>query len=54
MTWEQYVAILEALANAGVVEQGYYRASLLRKGTHLRLPWVRKPTDPPPFGEPTC
>lgn len=43
MTWDQYRAILTALADAGVIEQGYLRASLLRKGTHLRLPWVRKP-----------
>ena len=48
MTWEQYEAILTALADAGVMEQGYYRASKLRKGTHLRLPWVRKPEPPPP------
>ena len=47
MTWDHYVAILDALAAAGVVEQGYYRASLLRKGTHLRLPWVRKPEADP-------
>ena len=46
MTWEQYLAILTALADAGVVEQGYLNASTLRKGTHLRLPWVRKPADP--------
>ena len=31
-----------------VVTSPPYRASKLRKGTHLRLPWVRKPEPPPP------
>jgi hypothetical protein len=42
MTWEQYLNILVALTAAGVVEQGYLRASILRRATHLRLPWVHK------------
>jgi hypothetical protein len=43
MSWEHYDAILQALVAAGVVEQGYYDASVSRGATHLRLPWVRKP-----------
>ena len=46
MTWEQYDGILTALVAAGVVESGYQKASQMRGGTHLRLPWVRKPAAP--------
>jgi hypothetical protein len=42
MTWWQYRMLLRALVKAGVVEKGFYRASVARKATHLRLPWVRK------------
>lgn len=34
--------ILEALVEAGVVEDGYYRASKDRGFTCVRLPWVKK------------
>lgn len=43
MTWEQYLALLWAFVEAGLVEQGYYEASKARGGTHVRLPWVKKP-----------
>lgn len=49
MDWEQYIAILEALAAAGVVERGYVMASEFRKGTHVRLPWVKKAPEEVPF-----
>lgn len=42
MTWRQYKRLLKALVMAGIVERGYYKASLARGGTHLRLPWVSK------------
>lgn len=40
--WSQYEPLLAALANAGVMEEGYYRAAVRREATHLRLPWVAK------------
>jgi len=42
MTWEQYAAVLQAMGNAGLLEDGYVSASLARKFTAVRLPWVRK------------
>lgn len=32
------------LAAAGVLEDGYVRASIARKHTAVRLPWIRKGT----------
>ncbi len=43
MPWPTYVALLEALAAAGIVEPGYLAAALRRGHTAVRLPWVRKP-----------
>lgn len=40
--WDEYEALLEAFAWAGLVEPGYVGASKRREATHLRLPWVRK------------
>jgi hypothetical protein len=37
-----YDSLLNALANAGVVEQGYARASIERGFSCVRLPWVKK------------
>lgn len=42
MSWFRYRVMLRAMVFAGVVEPGYYRASVARRGTHLRLPWVEK------------
>jgi hypothetical protein len=42
MHWERYRKLLEALAEAGVVETGYVAASISRGYTAVRLPWVRK------------
>jgi hypothetical protein len=42
MTWWNYRRLLRALVKAGIVERGFYKASLSRKATHLRLPWIRK------------
>ena len=36
MTWERYVVLLQALAQAGVIEQNYYNASLTRGQTFVR------------------
>jgi hypothetical protein len=42
MSWWRYRALLKQLSSAGIIEKGYYEASLRRKATHLRPPWVRK------------
>ena len=42
MPWWKYRRLLRALMEAGIIERGYYSASLRREGTFLRLPWVKK------------
>lgn len=42
MTWEVYEELLAALAKAGVIQQGYARVSIARKGTFVRKPGVAK------------
>jgi hypothetical protein len=42
MPWWRYRKLLRALKNAGIIEPGYYRASIMRGHTALRLPWVKK------------
>lgn len=39
----QWRELIQALAVAGVIEEGYAEASLERGHTDLRLPWVKKP-----------
>lgn len=46
MSWLEYQDVLEALANAGILEAGYVGASKARGFTAVRLPWVRKTQDP--------
>jgi hypothetical protein len=43
MDWPTYLALLEALTAAGIVEPGYLAAAERRGHTAVRLPWVRKP-----------
>lgn len=38
----RYMALLHALADAGVIEEGYAQVSIARGHSDLRLPWVRK------------
>jgi hypothetical protein len=45
MEWKRYERLLAALAEAGIIEQGYYEASVRRKMTCVRLPHVRKPVE---------
>lgn len=40
---ETYLYLLNALAQAGVIEQGYSNASHERGSSMVRLPWVKKP-----------
>lgn len=45
VSWRKYKRLLKALAAAGVVEPGYVKASLRRKHTAVRVPWLAKPVD---------
>ncbi len=38
MPWEKYVTLLRALAEAGIIEEGYANASIAKGCTALRLP----------------
>lgn len=42
MTWKNYVRMLNVLAEVGVIEPGYARASIERGYSSTRLPWVKK------------
>lgn len=42
MTWDQYTRIIAAMTDAGIVQPGYYAASVARGFTAVRLPWIRK------------
>lgn len=42
LTWFQYVNLLRALEEAGIVEPGYVAVSIERGSTRVRLPWVKK------------
>lgn len=39
---DTYFQLLDALADAGVIQRGYAEASKRRGGTALRLPWIKK------------
>lgn len=41
--WRKYKKMLKAMAKAGVIEEGYYKASIKRKATYLRKKGVMKP-----------
>ena len=42
--WEEYERLLRALAQAGIVEYGYARASIKRKQSFVAIrPWKKKP-----------
>lgn len=40
--WRDYAELLQLLAKMGVIESGFASASITRKATFLRLPWVKK------------
>ncbi|MFC3504435.1 hypothetical protein ACFOOK_26185 [Micromonospora krabiensis] len=42
MTWDKYKKLLDVLADVGIVEPGYVRASKQRGFSAARLPWVKK------------
>lgn len=41
----KFYALLDALADAGVIQHGYATSSKHRGGTALRLPWIKKTAD---------
>lgn len=43
MPAKKYFDLLVALAEAGIIEEGFANASIERGYTSLRLPWVKKP-----------
>lgn len=45
-----YKLLLGSLANAGVIEEGYMRASIERGATMVRLPWIQRDQTPAPAG----
>lgn len=45
MSWWRYRLMLWALALAGVLEPGYYKASVRRRASYLRRPGVTKTTE---------
>lgn len=42
MPWRKYKQLLKALAKSGIVEKGYVKASIRRKHTAVRVPWLKK------------
>lgn len=42
VTWRQYKRFLKASANIGLLEEGFVKASIERKYSSVRLPWLRK------------
>ena len=46
LTWDKYQRLIVALADAGIIEDGYASASMARKYTATRLPWIKKDTEP--------
>lgn len=39
---DKYLDMLEAMAAAGIVQEGYFRAARARRFSAVRLPWVKK------------
>jgi hypothetical protein len=42
LRWREYKRLLRALMKAGLIERGFYKASVKRRATHLRPPWLDK------------
>lgn len=51
VTWGKFVTVLEAMADAGIVEPGYVAASKERGHTCVRLPWIDKYAKATPLEE---
>ncbi len=42
MSWPKYEQLLRALYNAGIIEYEFLQLSIKRKGSQIRLPWIKK------------
>jgi len=42
MPWSDYQQLLTGLCNAGLIQEGYYKASINRGATVIRTPWTKK------------
>lgn len=42
MPWADYQKLLEALKDAGLIQEGYYKASINRGASVIRTPWTKK------------
>lgn len=42
LPWGKYRHLLEALFDAGLIQKGYYEASVNRGATVIRTPWTKK------------
>ena len=42
MSWEKYAKLLEALYEAGIIQEGYYKMAIARGQTFVRRPGVYK------------
>lgn len=40
--WDKYKKLLEVLSECQIIEPGYMNASIERKGSYIRVPWVKK------------
>jgi hypothetical protein len=49
MSWTKYQNLLTALAEAGIVEHGYAKASIAHGGSYIRKPGVHKTTADPDY-----
>ena len=45
--WSKYEKVLDDMKDAGLLQKGYVEHSKSRKGTFLRLPWVKKRSGDP-------
>jgi hypothetical protein len=44
LRWPQYQNLLTALAEAGIIEYGYAKASIAHGGSYIRKPGIHKPS----------
>lgn len=42
MSWEDYCKLMNVMAEVGILEQGYVKASIARQYSAIRLPWIKK------------
>jgi hypothetical protein len=42
MTWQQYKRLMKVMVDVGLVQRGYYDASVRRGYSALRTPWTKK------------